>query len=163
LAEIAPGRYNLIDGHHCIVKAWREGARTGAGQPLRQAGRHGIPPCTRFSQLLGGLTHHDRELISLTSPSSVCAAVPLPLLVSQPAPGGLDRTVITITAYLQHGRSALAGQVERHLGREKPSVGIMSPARANPSRSGRQNHNPSQFPWHVGAVQNLARVFGQET
>ena len=71
--------------------------------------RHGIPPCTRFSQLFGGLTHHDRELISLTSPSSVCATVPLPLLVSEPAPGGLDRTVITITAYLQHGRSALAG------------------------------------------------------
>jgi hypothetical protein len=56
LAEIAPGRYNLIDGHHRIAKVRREGARC-CGQRLRQGSRHGIPPCTRFSQLLGGLTH----------------------------------------------------------------------------------------------------------
>ena len=35
LAEIAPGRYNVIDGHHRIAKARREGARTVAGHWLR--------------------------------------------------------------------------------------------------------------------------------
>jgi hypothetical protein len=56
-AEIAPGRYNLSDGHHRIAKARPEGARTVFGRRLRQGGRHGIPPCTGFSQLPGGLTH----------------------------------------------------------------------------------------------------------
>lgn len=28
LAEIAPGRYNLIDGHHRVAKAARQGAKT---------------------------------------------------------------------------------------------------------------------------------------
>jgi hypothetical protein len=35
LAEIAPGRYNVIDGHHRITKARREGARSVAGHRLR--------------------------------------------------------------------------------------------------------------------------------
>jgi hypothetical protein len=34
LAEIAPGRYNVIDGHHRIAKARHDGARTVAGQRL---------------------------------------------------------------------------------------------------------------------------------
>jgi len=28
LAEISPGRYNLIDGHHCAAKARRDGTPT---------------------------------------------------------------------------------------------------------------------------------------
>lgn len=35
LAEIAPGRYNVIDGNHRIAKARRDAARTVAAQRLR--------------------------------------------------------------------------------------------------------------------------------
>lgn len=34
LAEVAPGHYNVIDGHHRIAKARREGSRTIAAQRL---------------------------------------------------------------------------------------------------------------------------------
>ena len=35
LAEIAPGRYNVIDGHHRVAKARREGVCTVWGRRLR--------------------------------------------------------------------------------------------------------------------------------
>jgi len=35
MAEIAPGRYNLIDGHHRVARARREGARTLPAYKLR--------------------------------------------------------------------------------------------------------------------------------
>src|ERR1700720_5031181 len=92
--------------------------------------------------------------------SSVFAAVPLSLLISHPASGGLDRTTIAKVADLQHGRSALARQFERHLGGEEPGAELVSPARPRPTCFGCPNQNLPQLSGHVFALWNLMCVAG---